>query len=446
MSVSAALHTLEEANLPELAIAHWWRFSNLNDPLRTSDGRSVRIVFRGVWSHGVGPDFRHAMVAFGDAELHAGSIEIHRTSGEWRQHGHDLDPVYNDVVLHVVLFDHGEPTRRADGSIVPVVVAPVTPADLHEERSAGWAMVGRDVCAAALAESDPAAIRAAVYALGDLRLGHKSARIEARLANQEPGEVLYQELLEALGYSANREPMRAVALRVPLQSLTALAATVEPERRGLLVAGALLGTGGFLPLSPQLQEIAGLTSEAVAMMETLWRTTLGAWHGLELAPTSWQLTRMRPLNHPVRRLLAAAQLTIWNDGALLPIFTSLIREGGSLEHALMNAATWQGSRLLGPGRARAIVANAVIPFAMAFAAQTGDDELSEAVSRTWENVPGEEPNQATRRALRQIAGNFSLGIRCARGMQGLLHLDSTLCAPRRCFECPIAHLVIEASP
>jgi hypothetical protein len=32
-----------------------------------------------------------------------------------------------------------------------------------------------------------------------------------------------------------------------------------------------------------------------------------------------------------------------------------------------------------------------------------------------------------------------------RGEQGLIHLDSSLCAPRRCRECPIARLVIASA-
>jgi hypothetical protein len=35
----------------------------------------------------------------------------------------------------------------------------------------------------------------------------------------------------------------------------------------------------------------------------------------------------------------------------------------------------------------------------------------------------------------------------ARLQQGLIHLDQSLCAPRRCFECPIAAVVVrETAP
>ncbi|MBX3071189.1 MAG: DUF2851 family protein [Thermomicrobiales bacterium] len=444
---SPASHAVEESSaLPELAISHWWRHANLNEPLVTTDGEAVRIVFRGVWSHGNGPDFRDAMIALGDRELRAGSIEIHRHAADWRSHGHDRDPAYNDVVLHVVLMADTLPTRRADGATIPVVIAPATPTDLRAGQSDGWSMVGGEVCAAELAVTNPKAIRDAVDALGDLRLGHKSAQIEARLVGQEPGEVLFQEIMESLGYTANRQPMRALGQLVPLQALTALAATQPAEHRRLLPIAALLGAGGFLPLSQSLQEIARLSVEDVPLIERLWTDHLTAWHNDPMAPTRWNLTRVRPLNHPVRRITAAALIASWNDGALVASVLDLIRGGSPVETALVDAALWRGQRLLGEGRAIAVVTNAMLPFAMALAAHTGDDDLSEATSRAWEHLPGEEPNQITRRAQRQIAGDIRLGSWNARGMQGLIHLDSALCTPRRCFECPIAHLVVRQTP
>ncbi|HEU5434067.1 MAG TPA: hypothetical protein VFU81_20525, partial [Thermomicrobiales bacterium] len=62
----------------------------------------------------------------------------------------------------------------------------------------------------------------------------------------------------------------------------------------------------------------------------------------------------------------------------------------------------------------------------------------------WERLPGLEANERTRRALRQVAGAARIPGLGARGGQGLMHLDVTLCAPRRCFECPIARVVIAA--
>jgi hypothetical protein len=94
----------------------------------------------------------------------------------------------------------------------------------------------------------------------------------------------------------------------------------------------------------------------------------------------------------------------------------------------------------GIGRDRAIdmLASGIIPLALALAAHSGDLDLADAASRDWERLPAPSPNAVTRRAVRQVAGPSPLGKIGARGAQGLIHLDTVLCQPRRCFECPIA--------
>ena len=84
------------------------------------------------------------------------------------------------------------------------------------------------------------------------------------------------------------------------------------------------------------------------------------------------------------------------------------------------------------------MASGMIPLALALAAHTGDSALADAASSHWEQLPAAAGNAVTRRASWQVAGGAPLGAIGARGAQGLIHLDTTLCQPRRCFECPVA--------
>jgi hypothetical protein len=206
---------------------------------------------------------------------------------------------------------------------------------------------------------------------------------------------------------------------------------------------ALLGTGAFLPLSPRYAEAATLSPGDVEQIERLWQSHCAPWHHAVMPPTAWNVTRVRPANHPVRRIAAAALIVARARGGIVFETIERLRTGESLGERLVEWGMWKDTRLIGEGRAAGIVANVIVPFAMALAAQSNDDDLAESVSRCWEGLPAEEPNQATRRALRQVAGRERLSGLGARGMQGLIHLDATLCAPRRCFECPIALLVVE---
>ena len=75
------------------------------DSLQTTDGRRVRVIFQGWWNLEAGPDFRHATIQFDDEPEHTGNVEVHLRAEDWHHHGHERDPQFNDVVLHVVLWE-----------------------------------------------------------------------------------------------------------------------------------------------------------------------------------------------------------------------------------------------------------------------------------------------------------------------------------------------------
>jgi hypothetical protein len=105
----------------------------------------------------------------------------------------------------------------------------------------------------------------------------------------------------------------------------------------------------------------------------------------------------------------------------------------------LRALTGNNARpAIGSDRAIDMLASGIIPLALALAAHSGDLDLADAASSQWERLPAPGPNAVTLRAVRQVAGRSPLGKIGARGAQGLIQLDTVLCQPRRCFECPIA--------
>jgi Protein of unknown function (DUF2851) len=351
---------------------------------------------------------------------------------------------YLSVILHAVLRHDGSETRRVDGALVPIVVLPAG-ARLGAPDADGpdWSRVGGEVCAEELARGHPSEIRGILWRLGDVRLAAKAARIEARLTQSPPGEVLYQEVWDGLGFAANREPMRTVAARLPLAEIEGILGTVAAGRRIGLARGLLFGVAGFLPLSPSDAAFARLTPTDAVAAEDAWRTAGRAWHDQSLPPTTWTRARVRPANHPALRLAAGAALVANARGGLAASLLSALTRDTDPIQALRELATWNGEAGIGADRAVGLLVNAVIPFALALAEQNGDTHLADAASAAWERLPTAEPNEVTRRALHQVAGPARLTGLGARGQQGLIHLDGALCGPRRCYECPIAQRVLE---
>jgi hypothetical protein len=82
-----------------------WIWGNLQfncTQLKTTAGQELSIVTPGRHNSGAGPDFKHAELII-DGIRWYGHVEIHIHGEEWNQHGHQNDPAYAGVILHVVL-------------------------------------------------------------------------------------------------------------------------------------------------------------------------------------------------------------------------------------------------------------------------------------------------------------------------------------------------------
>ncbi|MGI9252229.1 MAG: DUF2851 family protein [Thermomicrobiales bacterium] len=436
-------------DVPELAISLAWHRGLLSGPFRSATGENIEVVHRGVWSHGFGPDFSDAMILFNGRDLRTGAVEIHRHERGWTDHGHHRDPRYNSVILHVALTGGDAQARTLDGALIPTVILPPDAAARLPEVGIGkeaWTRFGGTACAPDLAIETPEALREAILTLGDRRLAGRAARIEARLTDEPASEVLWSEILDGLGFSANRAPMRSLAALVPLGILDAAMSTRPSEMRLDLARSLLFGAAGYLPFSPGEAALADMPTAEIVRIEQLWASDGGPWLDGTLPPTVWTRARARPANHPAARIAAAAAIAVAAHpaGGLLAVLTGALRDGADPAKTLASLAAPPASPGIGADRAGDIVASSILPFAIAFAESVGDHALSESASRAWETLPAPASNAITRRALTQITGGAKLPQIGGRGMQGLIHLDTNLCATRRCYECPIAHRVLAA--
>jgi hypothetical protein len=91
----------------ESKVQQLWALQHLQGcEWQTTNGKRLIVHFPGHWNHGAGPDFKEADIEL-DGRRILGDVEIHLYREDWWRHGHDLDPAFDDVVLHVVLFAGG---------------------------------------------------------------------------------------------------------------------------------------------------------------------------------------------------------------------------------------------------------------------------------------------------------------------------------------------------
>ena len=153
--------------------------------LATNDGRRVRVIDPGRRNTDAGPDFFNAKVEI-DGCLWAGNVEIHYRASDWHRHGHDDDPAYDTVVLHVVAKDDA-PVVRANGERIPQMVMECT-AEIGDRYAALVNSTVELPCRQVIREMTSLDVAEWVQSLIFERLADKSRRVK-RLAGPFPRQL-----------------------------------------------------------------------------------------------------------------------------------------------------------------------------------------------------------------------------------------------------------------
>ncbi|MBN1161386.1 MAG: DUF2851 family protein, partial [Dehalococcoidales bacterium] len=245
--------------------------------------------------------------------------------------------------------------------------------------------------------------------------------------------------------------MAELAGRLPLARLETAACREITDKEYLARCQALLiGTAGLLPsqrggLFPSHEP----TEAWQTILENIWADSREK-SGMSAA--DWCFFKIRPGNHPVRRLAAMSHLLLrYRQKGLLSGLRKAIQEtteekaSNSLEQALLidpdnyfgcyldfgAPALGPAPALLGKERASAIIINVLLPFAYV----AGPASQKEKVIPVYRNCNAPAENALVTHMRRQL-GISKLFIPTALRQQGLIHIYKTFCSQGRRSECP----------
>ena len=380
---------------PEEAVVRLWQNADrLASGLVTQDGRRLKVLYPGRRSSSAGPDFRDCVLSTDSGDIVVGDVEVHVNAGGWRAHGHHVDSNYNGVVLHVVLAPSGGTTTTLE-SRAEAPLAAIGAAEETEVGDTERCDRGDDASASTLQEELDRA--------GDERFRSKADGYAMELASGDAEQVLYVGIMEALGYSANRRPFAALAASVTMARLRTLRG--EPGETRLLAIRAMLVSASGLMSSVSEEEAERL------------RDILKGLPGIEKIAETWKVFRVRPSNHPLRRIDGAAVLVDRAlDSGLVSSLAGTVRRRSHLP--LIRWLTVPP--FIGESRAREIAVNVVLPFLFAWGGVARDRELSSACKEIFQRMPGLADNEITREMKRLLPSEVDT--RGARRQQGLIHL------------------------
>lgn len=442
---------------PEKLLQAIWQHQRLRrDQLRTLDGQPIRVLHPGFGSVEGGPDFRGAVIRFGDASPLSGDIEVDLRAAGWRAHGHDQNPAFQNVILHVIWEGKTVAAQPPAISLTNSLDSPIEELALQLEhnslRTLPDSALGK--CCAPLRDLNPAALQKLLHAAALVRLQNKAAAFRARAQWVGWEQALWEGLFRALGYRHNSWPMQQLAEARPRW--------LGSDNSVLTLQARLLGLSGLLPA-----ELSRTTSTGDDYLRSLWdtwwrdRDALADW---VLPRRVWRLHGLRPANHPQRRLALAAywahdktfvtQIESWCQrpipsakllASLAKIFAVTGNDFWFYHWTFRSEKLQKPQLLLGKYRVSDLAINVVLPWLHARAASGKNAAVQSEMEKRFALWPAGEDNSILKLARQRLLGKSAAAgtLKTASAQQGLLQIVRDFCGntDATCAGCQFPDLV-----
>lgn len=389
------------------------------------EGQEVDVLDVGQQNSHDGPDFLMARIWKDDLEW-IGAVEIHQKSSMWNQHGHDKDPRYNSVIMHVVL-EHDAEAKNMEGRVIPTAVI-----EVDEEIVQGLEKLNLQTkalrCMPELAEVERERVWNIFSQLLSQRIDLKLMRAGERSSDAHVNSIFYQTLMRYMGAHQNNEVMEMVATSLPYIYLKKHADDL------VALEAMLLGQAGLISEQPRDEYEMKLLKEYKFYQEKFTLTPIDN--------RLMSYLRLRPSSFPSRMLGIVAQI-IHHENEVMSAISRLDKLEILRLLSLAPSDYWQNHIAFGHPLKRkmggvgaqtlqSLIINVIIPTACYYANQSGDKSLAFGAI-DWLRMLSPEQNQYIK-----IFKANGLTPRNAADTQAMLELYHSYCLPFRCLICPMA--------
>ena len=422
--------------MKEELLHYVWRMQRFDcTNLFTTQGQKITIIQFGNHNHNAGPDFTHARIQIGDT-LWIGNVEMHLKASDWMKHGHQRDPTYENVILHVVL-EEDIPITHQDGTPIPCLELqsriPAKVAKLYKglQHNTDWIPCQRLLPGVAAITRQLWLDRLLVERLEERCLSLKGVLKEKKFDWEA---CLYQSLARSFGMKVNADAFEQLTKVLPYT-------LVRKHRHNLLQLEALFfGQAGLLKEN---------FSESYPLH--LQREYQFLAHKFQLKPMPvvyWKFLRMRPANFPTIRLAQFAKLyhqTAHLFSKILAIQS--LKEVENLfdiqlagywkAHYLLDKASTPKVKALGKRTIHILTINTIAPILFLYGKEKDLPAFCELALQLLENIPPESNHLISKwEGLGFHAEN-------AYQSQALLQLFKKYCQPKNCLNCSIGGAILK---
>jgi len=418
---------------------HWlWKYSLYNqENLFDNEKNKILVLDPGEYNRDSGPDFFNARILIAGT-VWAGNVEIHIKSSHFDNHGHQNDPAFNNVILHIVA-EYDKPVFNAKGE--ELLTAEISfDSSLYEKYVS---LVNNPFIIACQDDICRVDHMLMVHWLNSLVIERLQAKSDLILkifsqTGNDWEETFYRILTRYFGFRVNTEPFEMLAAALPFR-------IIRKHTDNIFQIEALLfGTAGLLK--------AGLFKEAISdeYYHSLIQeyAILSAKYSLQsLHGWLWKFARLRPANFPTIRLSQLAAMLSVTGGLFSRVLEATdinqIKELFEVsashywdDHFVFGKKSRNIKKNTGSLAGDILLINAVIPIIFVYGQSRDCQNVSERALSFLENIASEDNIIISEwRAAGILAES-------AFYSQALIQLRNEYCKKRKCLDCRIGSKII----
>ena len=421
--------------MTEELINYIWLYRLIDKNLITTQGETINIISPGARNNDSGPDFFNAMIEINGTKW-AGNVEIHVNSSDWFRHNHQNDPVYNNIILHVV-FSDDNPVRRENLETIPTIELKGKFSTSIITKYHSFITSKNTIPCHNLIHSINHFEKISWFdSLMAERLEQKTDEIISLLntSKNDFAQIFYQLIAKGMGYTANADAMKMLASSLPINLLA------KHKDDLLQIESLLFGQAGLLPENHKDKYTYQLIKE-YSFLKAKYELT-------PMDKSMWRFMRMRPVSFPTIRISQFANIIFKSSGLFNKIIeTNKLQDVVSLlsataspywdNHYQFEKIALGKSKKLGLSTINTILINTIIPIVFIYGKINNSQKLQDKAT-SWLSQIKPESNSV----IRQFA---SIGITADNALhtQALLQLKKKYCDKKQCLNCRFGHSLLK---
>lgn len=394
--------------------------------LLTIDGLPLQVLHPGYYDGHAGPDFKEASIEV-DGMVWHGSVEIHVKASQWAAHGHEDDPKYQSIILHVVWDQDAEIPSNSSNKVPTLCLQSYVSPNLISQYVELVHTIRVLPCAPYLPGIEGFVQSQALSHALLARLERKSRGLLLDKDFPDWEDVAFKILIKAFGLKVNSAAFEALSHTLSFKVIQKYKGRHDQiESLVFGCAGLLEGTfADEYPRSLQTEFGYLAAKEKIAAID----------------PSLWNMLRLRPANFPHIRLSQLATVLARHHHFFSSVLHLSTQEVSSLfdveaheywqHHYYFDTQTAPHSCHVGKMTSNILSINVLSQVLGAYGIYTQEQEYIQSACQALESLPAEH-NKYT-----QILREHGFRIENAADSQGGIELFTQFCANRQCASCAV---------